>query len=74
MRNSTPPSASVKRYRDFKKALVDEGITLTEFAKRLDIHRVHLSRSFRDPSVASQRIHDAVDAFIAKHSSQTVAA
>lgn len=68
MRNSTQRRAQIKRQREFKKALLDEGITLTAFAKRLDIHRVHLTRSFRDPSAAAQRVHDAVDALIAKHS------
>lgn len=74
MRNTSRNRAIVKRQREFKKALLDEGITLTEFARRIGVHRVHLGRSLSNPTAASQRVHDAVDALIAKHSRQTIAA
>lgn len=67
MRNTTARRRGVKRHLAFKKALLDEGITLTEFARRLDIHRVHLTRSFKEPAAAAQWVHDAVDALLAKH-------
>lgn len=67
MPNTMSPRAVVKRTREFKKALLDEGITLTDFAKRIDVHRVYLSRALRDPSIASPRVNDAIDALIAKH-------
>lgn len=66
-----------KRRVAFKKALLDEGMTVTAFAKVIGVHRVHLMSSFRDPAGASQRVHDAIDALIAKHSAnsrRTVAA
>ena len=73
MRNTSRARADVKRLREFKKALLDEGITLTAFAKRIDIHRVYLSRALRDPSIASQRVNEAIDALIAKHSASAAA-
>lgn len=67
MRNTTARRQSVKRQLAFKKALLDEGITLTEFAASLEIHRVHLTRAFREPAAVGQWIHDAIDALIQKH-------
>jgi hypothetical protein len=73
MGNTSRKAIAVKRQREFKKALIDEGTTITAFAGELAVHRVHLMRAFRDPSLVSQRIHDAIDALIAKHR-RTVAA
>ena len=74
MANSTRSRANVKRQREFKKALIDEGLTLAAFAKRLDITPFHLTRAFRTPAAVSQRIHAAIDALIEKHGHSTAAA
>jgi hypothetical protein len=69
MRNRNRPRDLVKRQRSFKKALIDEGMTVTAFARRLEISRFHLIRAFREPEMVGSRIHDAIDALIAKHQS-----
>lgn len=57
----------VKRRAAFKKALVDEGTTVTAFAERLGITPQSLNRAFRNPRSVSRRVHDVIDRFIAKH-------
>ena len=73
MPNNTRKPNRDKRRRAFKKALIDEGTTVTAFAKQIGIHRVHLARSFREPAAASQQVHAAIDALIQKHR-RTIAA
>lgn len=74
MANSTRKRVNVKRQREFKKALIDEGITVAAFAKRLKITPFHVSRAFRTPEVVGQWIHAEIDALIEKHGYETVAA
>jgi hypothetical protein len=65
---------SVKRYRDFRHALIDEQLTATAFAASLGVSRIHIVRSFREPANCAKRIHDAIDALLAKHARPSVAA
>lgn len=67
MRKPIGSTPAVKRYRAFRKALIDEGWTVTRFAEELSVSRYHLVRSFREPERASQRVHSAIDSLIAKH-------
>jgi len=67
MANTTKARAYVKRQRAFKKALIDAGVTVAAFAKRLNVTPFHVSRAFRTPEAVGQWIHAEIDALIEKH-------
>lgn len=63
-KHSTAPVRQVKRYKAFRKALIEAGMTVTDFAKSVDLSRFHVVRSFREPEMASDRVHGLIDHFI----------
>ncbi|MCC7196368.1 MAG: hypothetical protein IT356_12515 [Gemmatimonadaceae bacterium] len=65
---NTTQTDQAERRRAFRKALIDEEITAAAFAReRLRITSHHLRRAFTDPPMVAARIHEAIDALIAKH-------
>ncbi|NUO62684.1 MAG: hypothetical protein HOQ34_03835 [Gemmatimonadaceae bacterium] len=57
------PATELTRKRDFKKALIDAGMTATAWAATHGISRAHLNRVLADAR-QSQPLTEKIDAFI----------
>lgn len=74
MRKSTRTDSNGKRLRALRHALDFEESNVTRFASGLGISRNQFYRAFKQPHLVHRRIHDAIDAMIAKHAKRKHAA